>query len=45
MGNAEKILGKFAANKNIILSDKYTPKKKFNAKDIEQTLNQSIERV
>ena len=45
MGNAEKILGKFAANKNIILSDKYTQKKKFNAKDIEQPLNQSIERV
>lgn len=45
MGNAEKILGKLAANKNIILSDKYTPKKKFNAEEIEQTLSQSIERV
>lgn len=45
MGNAEKILGKYVKNKNIILSDKYTPKKRFNTEEIKQTLSQSIERV
>lgn len=45
MGNAEKILGKYVKNKSIFLSDKYTPKKKFNTEEIKQTLNQSIERV
>lgn len=45
MGNAEKIFGEYVKNKNIILSNKYTPKKKFNADEIRQTLSQSTERV
>lgn len=45
MGSAEKILGQYVKNKSIILSNKYTPKKKFNTEEINQTLNQSIERV
>lgn len=45
MGNAEKILGKFAADNGIILSDKFTPKKRFNSDLIEKTLTESIDRL
>ncbi len=44
MGNAERILGECAKDKQIILSDKYTPGKKFNGKAIDKSLSESTQK-
>ncbi len=44
MGNAERILGECAKDKQIILSDKYTPGKKFNGKAIDKSLSGSTQK-
>lgn len=44
MGEAEKILNRFAESADIILSDKYTPSKNFSAKKIDEILHNSTEK-
>lgn len=45
MGNAELILGECTKDRNIIISDKYTPMGKFNPKAIDKALSESVKRL
>lgn len=45
MGNAEKILGEFSKEKEILISTKYTPGKKYSSSKIDKTLNESVKRL
>lgn len=45
MGTAERILGECAANEEIMISNKFTPGRKFNPKSIEKALSESTKRL
>ncbi|HIU75128.1 MAG TPA: aldo/keto reductase [Candidatus Pelethocola excrementipullorum] len=45
MGTAERILGECAENEEIIISDKFTPTRKFNPMSIEKSLSESTKRL